>query len=50
VIPADRKWYRNLAATALLVDALERMDPRIPPPDFDVAAMRAELEAEAESA
>jgi PPK2 family polyphosphate:nucleotide phosphotransferase len=48
VIPADRKWYRNRAVTELLVVTLERMDPQMPEPDFDVAAMRAKLEAQAE--
>ncbi len=36
VIPADRKWYRNLAIGLLLLDALERMDPQWPEADFDV--------------
>jgi polyphosphate kinase 2 (PPK2 family) len=48
VVPADRKWYRNRAVTELLVDTLERMDPKMPEPDFDVAEMRAKLEAQAE--
>jgi PPK2 family polyphosphate:nucleotide phosphotransferase len=48
VVPADRKWYRNRAVTELLVDTLDRMDPQMPEPDFDVAEMRAKLEAQAE--
>ena len=36
VVPADRKWYRNLAVTHLLIDQLKRMDLSWPPPDFDV--------------
>jgi PPK2 family polyphosphate:nucleotide phosphotransferase len=31
IIPADRKWYRNLVVSQLLVDTLERMDPQYPP-------------------
>jgi PPK2 family polyphosphate:nucleotide phosphotransferase len=30
VIPADRKWYRNVAVAAIVADALERMDPQFP--------------------
>jgi polyphosphate kinase 2 (PPK2 family) len=45
VIPADRKWYRNHAVTQLLVDALESMDLRWPPAQFDVEEQRARLRA-----
>ena len=30
VIPADRNWVRNLAVATVLVDALRRLDPRLP--------------------
>lgn len=43
VIPADRKWYRNWAISKLLVETLERMDPRLPQPDLDVEALKARL-------
>ena len=43
VIPADRKWYRDWAVSSLLVETLEAMDPRYPPPDFDVMEMRRRL-------
>ena len=33
VIPADQKWYRNLAITRVLVETLQQMDPRYPPPE-----------------
>jgi PPK2 family polyphosphate:nucleotide phosphotransferase len=33
VVPADRKWVRDVAVATLLVDALERLDPRYPPDD-----------------
>jgi PPK2 family polyphosphate:nucleotide phosphotransferase len=32
VIPANRKWYRNLAISQILVDTLEGLDMRYPPP------------------
>ena len=35
VIPADRKWYRNLAISRVLVDTLIEMDPRFPQPESD---------------
>ena len=43
IIPADRKWYRNWAISKLLVETLERMDPRLPQPDLDVEALKARL-------
>lgn len=30
VIPADNKWYRNLAVSRILVDTLRQMDPQFP--------------------
>lgn len=33
IIPADRKWYRNLCISRLLVKTLEEMDPKFPPPE-----------------
>ncbi len=30
VVPADHKWYARLVVTEAIVDALERLDPRIP--------------------
>ncbi len=44
VIPADRKWYRNWAISTLLVETLERLDPRFPQPDLDVEALKARLQ------
>lgn len=37
VIPADKKWYRNLAIATLLLDALRSFDLSWPEADFDVA-------------
>jgi PPK2 family polyphosphate:nucleotide phosphotransferase len=33
VVPANHNWSRNLAVAEILVDALERLDPRLPQPD-----------------
>jgi PPK2 family polyphosphate:nucleotide phosphotransferase len=35
VIPADRKWVRNVAVASLLVETLQRLDPRFPEPQLD---------------
>jgi PPK2 family polyphosphate:nucleotide phosphotransferase len=31
IIPADRKWYRNLTVSNILLETLRRMDPQFPP-------------------
>jgi PPK2 family polyphosphate:nucleotide phosphotransferase len=31
VVPADRKWVRNVAVSRLLVETLDAMDPKYPP-------------------
>ena len=33
VVPADHKWVRDVAVASLLVDVLERLDPKIPDPE-----------------
>jgi PPK2 family polyphosphate:nucleotide phosphotransferase len=33
VVPANRKWYRNLVVSNILIDTLEDMGPRYPPPE-----------------
>jgi PPK2 family polyphosphate:nucleotide phosphotransferase len=33
VVPADHNWSRNLAVAEILVDALERLDPKLPEPE-----------------
>ncbi|MCH7225587.1 polyphosphate kinase 2 family protein [Haloferula sp. A504] len=35
VIPADRKWYRNLCVARLFANTLERLDLKFPDIDFD---------------
>jgi PPK2 family polyphosphate:nucleotide phosphotransferase len=46
VIPSDRKWYRNWAVAALLLDTLEQLDPQYPAPSYDVAEQKARLAAQ----
>ena len=39
VIPANKKWFRNLAVSRILVHALERLDLKFPKPSFDVSRL-----------
>jgi PPK2 family polyphosphate:nucleotide phosphotransferase len=36
VVPADRKWYRNLAVSEILIETMESMDLRYPSPVADI--------------
>jgi polyphosphate kinase 2 (PPK2 family) len=40
VIPADRKWFRNLAISQIVVDRLESLDLKYPKPTFDPKKIR----------
>jgi len=42
IVPADKKWYRNLVVADIVQDALEDMDPKFPPPSFDPKTVRIE--------
>lgn len=33
VVPANRKWYRNLVVSSILIETLETMNPRFPEPE-----------------
>ena len=37
VVPAERRWFRDLVLTQLLRETLEDMDPQYPAPTFDPA-------------
>ncbi|MGH9155821.1 MAG: PPK2 family polyphosphate kinase [Acidimicrobiales bacterium] len=39
VVPADRKWFRNWAVSQILVETLEVLGPRYPPPPDDLAGV-----------
>ncbi len=51
VVPADRKWFTRLVVSAIVIDAIESLDPRFPEVDAKTRAefkkTRAALEAEA---
>lgn len=42
VVPADRKWVRNVAVARLLVTALRQLNPQIPPGDPALDGIRME--------
>lgn len=35
-IPADQKWYRNLAIVRVIVETVRQMNPQYPPPSVDI--------------
>jgi PPK2 family polyphosphate:nucleotide phosphotransferase len=37
IIPANKKWYRNLVVTRAIVDALEKLNPQYPKPEGDLS-------------
>lgn len=37
VIPANQKWYRNLAITKAIVAALRQLEPQYPSPEADLS-------------
>jgi len=42
VIPADKKWFRNLAVSSIIADALESLDMKFPPPKIDLSSISIE--------
>jgi PPK2 family polyphosphate:nucleotide phosphotransferase len=52
VIPANHKWFRNLAVARIVVEALDELDFALPKPSVDIDEIRrkyhAELDAPAE--
>jgi len=37
VIPSDRKWYRNLVISEIIVQTLRNLDMAWPPPEEGIA-------------
>jgi hypothetical protein len=50
IIPADCKWFRNLAVARIAVDCLEGLKIRAPLPTVDLGAIQKEYEAAAKEA
>jgi PPK2 family polyphosphate:nucleotide phosphotransferase len=42
VIPANKKWFRNLAVSDIIVDTMERMKMRYPKPTVDLSKIQFE--------
>lgn len=42
VIPADKKWFRNVAVSQIIVDTLKDMNPKFPKPTLDVSKIKFE--------
>ena len=40
IIPANKKWFRNLAVSQIIVETLERMDPKFPKPSVDLSKIK----------
>jgi PPK2 family polyphosphate:nucleotide phosphotransferase len=40
IIPANRKWFRNLAVGSAIVEKLESLNMKFPDPSFDVSTIR----------
>jgi len=40
IIPANKKWFRNLAVSHIIVETLEAMRMEFPPPSVDVKKLR----------
>ena len=45
VIPANRKWFRNLAVSQILVETLESLGMEMPAPRVDIADIRTKYHA-----
>ena len=39
IVPADRKWYRDLVVSSVLVEVMEKMDLRYPRPEEDLSGV-----------
>jgi PPK2 family polyphosphate:nucleotide phosphotransferase len=42
IVPANKKWYRNLVVADIVEEALEDMDPKFPRLEFDPASVKIE--------
>lgn len=40
IVPANHKWFRNLAVAEIVADVIEALDPQYPPPAEDLSAVR----------
>jgi PPK2 family polyphosphate:nucleotide phosphotransferase len=47
IVPSDRKWFRNLAVSQIIVERMAELKMKYPPAAFDVAQLREALRAKA---
>jgi PPK2 family polyphosphate:nucleotide phosphotransferase len=40
IIPADKKWYRNVVISQILVDSLSALKLKYPKPQFDISGLK----------
>jgi PPK2 family polyphosphate:nucleotide phosphotransferase len=45
IVPADHKWFRNLAVSCIIVETMEEMGLKLPPPRVDLAEIRRKYHA-----
>jgi PPK2 family polyphosphate:nucleotide phosphotransferase len=50
VIPSDAKWYRNVAISAILIEAMRGLNLKYPPPTFNPAGIDLKEETAAKAA
>ena len=47
MIPANHKWFRNLAVSSIIADAMDDMKLKLPEPSVDLAEIRKLYHADA---
>ena len=40
IVPSNHKWYRNWMVARTIVEKLESLDPKYPPPNVDLSKIR----------
>ena len=50
VIPSNAKWFRNLAVSQIIADAMADLDLAFPPPSVNLAEIRRKYHAAAKEA
>jgi PPK2 family polyphosphate:nucleotide phosphotransferase len=40
IIPANKKWFRNLAVSHIIAETLEEMNPKFPAPTVDISKLK----------
>jgi PPK2 family polyphosphate:nucleotide phosphotransferase len=45
IVPANHKWFRNLAVSQIIADTMEEMDLKLPPTRVDIAEIRRKFHA-----